>query len=551
MQNLQHTTLVLNASYAPLGVVPWDVAITALHNEKASVVEEYDQVVRSAYLTMRIPAVIRLNTFVKKPVKHLKFSRVNIYSRDEHRCFGAGTLVLLASGEQKPIEEIHPGDAVIDATGNQTTVVATGSSFSDKACWVKFKGSAIRTLTTTDHPYLTPNGEYVEIGAHPEHAVTPRTIQFVRNKPTTFNVTEALPSDKWFRVKGGRLYHSRRGHEAGFPLTLTSSPELAVILGAFVADGSANKQNVLAWSLNTITKADLVKRVKEFLASVGLPCFENVDTRSTTDSVEGYSHIIAACTKTGSFVFRHLCGYPSYNKRTPWGLIGPYIEEYLYGLFRGDGSISKELGKATLSTTSKDVAFSTQSMLWGLGMHPTIQQNVTKRDRPCWMIVLQAENFSIFMDKVMKDPVTPKERIYGDDSFVYRRVQTIELTSRTEVFNLETETHSYIANGLAVHNCQYCNVKCKTDELTYDHVIPRALGGTTVWTNIVACCYKCNSKKGGRTPEQAKMKLLKKPVQPKSVPKVEFEFTGKPIPEQWRDYVYWSADLSENDDTPF
>jgi len=97
------------------------------------------------------------------------------------------------------------------------------------------------------------------------------------------------------------------------------------------------------------------------------------------------------------------------------------------------------------------------------------------------------------------------------------------------------------------YKCQYCLVKCQTDELTYDHVVPRSQGGTTIWTNIVSCCYDCNSKKGGRTPEQARMKLHKKPVRPKSVPRVEFEFTGKSVPEQWRDYTYWAGSLESEE----
>lgn len=99
------------------------------------------------------------------------------------------------------------------------------------------------------------------------------------------------------------------------------------------------------------------------------------------------------------------------------------------------------------------------------------------------------------------------------------------------------------------YKCQYCSDKCATNELTYDHVIPRSKGGQTVWTNIVSCCYDCNSKKGGRTPEQAKMKLLKKPVRPRAVPKFEFNFIGKHVPEQWTDYVrdysYWTSSLDD------
>lgn len=97
------------------------------------------------------------------------------------------------------------------------------------------------------------------------------------------------------------------------------------------------------------------------------------------------------------------------------------------------------------------------------------------------------------------------------------------------------------------YKCQYCGTKCSTSELTYDHVVPRSKGGQTVWDNIVSCCYKCNARKGGRTPEQARMKLLKKPVRPKAVPRIEFDFTGKSIPEQWRDYVYWTGSLESSE----
>jgi 5-methylcytosine-specific restriction endonuclease McrA len=83
--------------------------------------------------------------------------------------------------------------------------------------------------------------------------------------------------------------------------------------------------------------------------------------------------------------------------------------------------------------------------------------------------------------------------------------------------------------------CQYCGERKKTSELTYDHVIPRSRGGQTVWTNIVSCCSTCNEWKGGRTPEQAGMHLLKKPTQPVDVPEINVEIHDPP--EQWRPYL--------------
>ena len=62
------------------------------------------------------------------------------------------------------------------------------------------------------------------------------------------------------------------------------------------------------------------------------------------------------------------------------------------------------------------------------------------------------------------------------------------------------------------YKCQYCGRKASISELTYDHVMPRSRGGMTEWTNIVTCCYLCNRKKGGRTPNEAGMKLLASPI---------------------------------------
>jgi len=65
------------------------------------------------------------------------------------------------------------------------------------------------------------------------------------------------------------------------------------------------------------------------------------------------------------------------------------------------------------------------------------------------------------------------------------------------------------------HNkCQYCANDFAAGELTLDHIVPRSRGGKNTWTNLVACCKKCNQTKRDRTPEEADMELLKKPLKP-------------------------------------
>ncbi len=68
------------------------------------------------------------------------------------------------------------------------------------------------------------------------------------------------------------------------------------------------------------------------------------------------------------------------------------------------------------------------------------------------------------------------------------------------------------------YRCQYCGRRFPLSKLSLDHVVPRRDGGQSTWENMVCACCKCNVKKGGRTPRQARMKLLNHPVRPKFSP---------------------------------
>jgi hypothetical protein len=66
--------------------------------------------------------------------------------------------------------------------------------------------------------------------------------------------------------------------------------------------------------------------------------------------------------------------------------------------------------------------------------------------------------------------------------------------------------------------CQYCGKQLSFGQMSVDHVVPRSQGGETSWDNIVCCCVKCNTLKGGRTPQQARMKLPLLPAKPSRFP---------------------------------
>jgi 5-methylcytosine-specific restriction endonuclease McrA len=61
------------------------------------------------------------------------------------------------------------------------------------------------------------------------------------------------------------------------------------------------------------------------------------------------------------------------------------------------------------------------------------------------------------------------------------------------------------------YTCQYCERVLPSSELTLDHVTPRSRGGESNWENLVACCHRCNNRKGNRLPEEAGMRLIRQP----------------------------------------
>ena len=95
------------------------------------------------------------------------------------------------------------------------------------------------------------------------------------------------------------------------------------------------------------------------------------------------------------------------------------------------------------------------------------------------------------------------------------------------------------SNILARDNfqCQYCSVDLTSREATLDHVIPRSQGGRTSWENLVCACSACNRKKGGKTPQEARMQLLKKPVKPDWLPVLSMRFHGR-VPISWQTFLF-------------
>ena len=149
---------------------------------------------------------------------------------------------------------------------------------------------------------------------------------------------------------------------------------------------------------------------------------------------------------------------------------------------------------------------------------------------------------AVFLDRV--SIVSEYDRVVRSPSFEMRLPSVIALkdyihTARRPAF---TRFNVFLRDRFT---CQYCGGKYVTNDLTFDHIVPRSRGGRTLWTNVVTACGTCNLTKGSRIPSESGMYPRHYPFQPTSF---ELQENGRGYPpnylhESWRDFLYWDSEL--------
>lgn len=125
---------------------------------------------------------------------------------------------------------------------------------------------------------------------------------------------------------------------------------------------------------------------------------------------------------------------------------------------------------------------------------------------------------------------------------VVRLLRYVKARGTSEVVPF-TRANIYARDG---YQCQYCGETFADRDLTFDHVVPAAQGGTRGWTNIATACMPCNRRKGPRTPAEAGMVLLRHPQKPTRQAVLLRATIGlRSTPASWRDYLYWNVELEE------
>jgi 5-methylcytosine-specific restriction endonuclease McrA len=174
--------------------------------------------------------------------------------------------------------------------------------------------------------------------------------------------------------------------------------------------------------------------------------------------------------------------------------------------------------------------------------HPALVLNADFRPLSYFPLSLWSWQDSIkavFLDRV--NIVSTYERSVRSPTFEMRLPSVVSLKtyvkpSRNPAF---TRFNVFLRDRFS---CQYCGA---TDDLTFDHVIPRSRGGLTTWENVLTACACCNLKKGSRLPREAHMVPSYEPFRPTVF---DLHAAGRHFPpnylhESWLDYLYWDAEL--------
>ena len=214
------------------------------------------------------------------------------------------------------------------------------------------------------------------------------------------------------------------------------------------------------------------------------------------------------------------------------------------GPFIASGEDTKAVFKADLIERAATFRSANEDPTRNLSACPTLVLNADYTPLSYYPLSIwpwQTAIKAIFLERV--DVVASYEREVHSPSLDMKLPSVIALRQfvKPSEFPAFTRFNLFLRDRFT---CQYCG---SPSHLTFDHVVPRRLGGKTTWENISTACAPCNMKKGGRTPKQAGMKLMVEPIRPTNW---QLQQHGKSFPpnylhETWRDWLYWDIELEE------
>ena len=380
----------------------------------------------------------------------------------KHYCFIPGTQITMADGTLRNIEEVREGDMVLDKDGAETPVVACLSRSVDEDL-VTYRNTfnGFTTVATAEHPIWTAPAEHgVCLFRKHDNPASPTCWRGTLPECTT---CRARPLEFSF-ARAGSL---RNGDYVSSPIpyfTDSTSNDLSHedcwVLGLFTAEGSYGKQEGIRSSLQFSLHEDeteFIERLRAYFKSKYAKELK-VYTRAGSKGVSVRVH----SQEISSWFFAQ-CGEYAHAKTVPPAIFSARdeaVDAFLQGLFDGDGCYYGESSR--LNTASRNLANQVALLCSRLGYNsyvskflnaggPTARSNT----HDGWYV---ATSFRAKTTNSAKST----HRLVTDGATLGCVFSVGKVAYAGAVYNLETGSHTYVANGAAVHNCDHLkNAMCQ------------------------------------------------------------------------------------------
>lgn len=566
MSSLAKPVLVLNKMWIPIRVVSVKRCLKLIFADRASIVlpsdysvhnwdkwavlpvAEEEEGITTTQGKIKIPEVVVLLNYDKVHRKSLRLTKRNLYIRDGYKCFTPDTLILLGNGRFVPIEKIKVGDDVIDAYGDKQKVeFIHKKKCKEKIYQIRVRGNGDTLNCTADHNILTWNKDLDMVV---KKAKKCKKGGFRYGKYGDF-LSEIVINDKTFGEKIKNIDVSKYINDLRYLKTeehyikhysgkkikrkINVNNNFGRLIGYFLSEGSISndgKQVVFAFN---IKEKDFSEEVKTLVEKIlGIKCVEKIYKKTNV-------RVITVCSTVFNAFLKKWCFIEKEKRIVDKNCSISYFKGVLYGLTLGDGNINKILKRTTIMLKTENLIRDIYIISKICKINPLLSKTGHRKDGRIYKsCIYKCSEYNKMKEIIgIKDPydglnlnyrIFKKNRVLSPISSIF----TVKYDGI--VYDLQTSgTHTYVANFICVHNCQYTGKQVSQSKADIDHVIPRSRGGKNSWENMVVCSKELNRAKGNKTPKEAGLKLIKKPGKPSDR---QLLFDPKlQIPSSWEKFI--------------
>jgi hypothetical protein len=373
-------------------------------------------------------------------------------------CFPAGTLIRMADGSQKPIEQVRLFEQVLTAEGNISHISQIGGREVDEDIFEIKAWGHIKVRMTGEHPILTRRG-YVKASelsmsdyiAVPKYA--PMQAEYLHTASHYFATMTVARTARKLPVSTHRTFGGSVKVYRQIPEVIPMTEDFGWLCGLYLAEGGSDKTK-LTWTMHAKEMDTHVAKLSRLFKEMF-----DIDLSIVVKSARPNTCKVVLNSTIWARMFESLFGQGSGSKRLH-GDIASGNESFLRGLLQGwldgDGHRRESVDKGDGGlwdgvSISKSLALDMFNIANALGMLPTIQACDPKASHG-------VKSRKRRYDVVIRDNKQPMQAIV-EDGTVWRQVRSIEkVPFAGKVYNFEVPgDNSYVADGLGVHNCVWSN----------------------------------------------------------------------------------------------